>query len=283
MSTNTVNFGWILPTPGGDTNIWGSPILGLNNTIINQDTLVRALANTFIGNSAPSVAQSGTMWINNTTNPWIWSVYNLASTTWIEIGAINTTTNTFTPASNSVGTYAGDYKISAQTSNHGVWLLCNGAAVSRSTYSGLNALMAAQTPPYPFGNGDGSTTFNLPDLRGAVAGGTGKSGLVAIPSINVWEQPTTWAIGRYNGEEAHTLSIPEMPVHQHFMQGQAGSFPGTTGGIIGGAPTNNGSINAPTFNDSGTSFTGGTAYVTQTHNTMQPTVFAGNYFISFGG
>ena len=41
------------------------------------------------------------------------------------------------------------------------WLECNGSAVSRTTYADLFALISDD-----YGNGDGSTTFNLPDLRG---------------------------------------------------------------------------------------------------------------------
>ena len=41
------------------------------------------------------------------------------------------------------------------------YLECNGAAVSRSTYSALFAVIGVQ-----YGSGDGSSTFNLPDLRG---------------------------------------------------------------------------------------------------------------------
>tara|TARA_A100001035_G_scaffold93142_1_gene72943 strand:- start:2230 stop:3123 length:894 start_codon:yes stop_codon:yes gene_type:complete len=41
------------------------------------------------------------------------------------------------------------------------WLECNGAAVSRTTYADLFALISDD-----YGNGDGSSTFNLPDLRG---------------------------------------------------------------------------------------------------------------------
>ena len=41
------------------------------------------------------------------------------------------------------------------------WLRCNGAAVSRSTYNSLFAAIGTT-----FGAGDGSTTFNVPDLRG---------------------------------------------------------------------------------------------------------------------
>ena len=41
------------------------------------------------------------------------------------------------------------------------WLECDGSAVSRTTYSSLFAIVGTT-----FGVGDGSTTFNLPDLRG---------------------------------------------------------------------------------------------------------------------
>lgn len=41
------------------------------------------------------------------------------------------------------------------------WLKCNGAAVSRTTYAALFAAISTT-----FGDGNGSTTFNVPDLRG---------------------------------------------------------------------------------------------------------------------
>lgn len=41
------------------------------------------------------------------------------------------------------------------------WLLANGAAVSRTVYAGIFAIIGTK-----YGAGDGSTTFNLPDLRG---------------------------------------------------------------------------------------------------------------------
>jgi microcystin-dependent protein len=46
------------------------------------------------------------------------------------------------------------------------WLECSGAAVSRTTYAGLFAAIGTV-----FGSGDGSTTFNLPDMRGEFARG----------------------------------------------------------------------------------------------------------------
>ena len=79
------------------------------------------------------------------------------------------------------------------------FLVCNGAAVLRASYPALFSLIGTS-----YGAGDGSSTFNVPDLqgRGPVGAGTG-SGL------------TTRAIGAKGGEEAHQLSQAEMPSHQH--------------------------------------------------------------------
>lgn len=46
------------------------------------------------------------------------------------------------------------------------WLLCDGSSVSRSTYSALYAVLGTT-----WGQGDGSTTFNLPDYRGVALRG----------------------------------------------------------------------------------------------------------------
>ena len=55
------------------------------------------------------------------------------------------------------------------------FLECNGAAVSRSTYSALFAIISTT-----YGAGDGASTFNLPDLQDNVA--IGKSGTKALAS-----------------------------------------------------------------------------------------------------
>lgn len=51
------------------------------------------------------------------------------------------------------------------------WLLCQGQAVSRTTYAELFKAIGTS-----FGTGDGSTTFNLPDLRETVPVGSGTRG-----------------------------------------------------------------------------------------------------------
>jgi microcystin-dependent protein len=55
------------------------------------------------------------------------------------------------------------------------WLQCNGVAVSRSTYSLLFAYLNSLSPALPFGSGNGTTTFNLPDLRGRAAWAEGEA------------------------------------------------------------------------------------------------------------
>jgi microcystin-dependent protein len=79
------------------------------------------------------------------------------------------------------------------------FLNCNGAAVSRTTYSALFAALGVT-----WGAGDGSTTFNLPDLRGRALIGVGTgSGLTAR------------ALAASGGEEAHQLSVLELASHLH--------------------------------------------------------------------
>lgn len=66
------------------------------------------------------------------------------------------------------------------------WLLCYGQAVSRSTYSSLFAVLGTA-----FGTGDGSTTFNLPDLRGRVPVGLDNIGGTAANRIQKSSTLTT--------------------------------------------------------------------------------------------
>jgi len=61
----------------------------------------------------------------------------------------------------AAGAITGEVKAVAFSTVPSGWLECNGAAVSRTTYSALFSAIGTN-----FGEGDGSTTFNLPDLRG---------------------------------------------------------------------------------------------------------------------
>lgn len=82
------------------------------------------------------------------------------------------------------------------------WLLCNGNAVSRTTYSALWTALGQTSSPY--GQGDGSTTFNLPDMRSRVGVGVGQgSGL------------TNRTLGGTVGAETVALSVAELASHGH--------------------------------------------------------------------
>ena len=68
------------------------------------------------------------------------------------------------------------------------WLLCDGSAVSRTTYAALFAAISTA-----FGAGDGSTTFNLPDARGRVLVGKDNMGGTAASRMAVTLTGTTSA------------------------------------------------------------------------------------------
>ena len=82
------------------------------------------------------------------------------------------------------------------------YLVCNGDAVSRSTYSVLFGLLGTN-----YGAGNSTTTFNLPDLRGRAPIGVGTgTGLTAR------------ALADTTGTETHALTEAQMPSHSHAYQ-----------------------------------------------------------------
>lgn len=78
------------------------------------------------------------------------------------------------------------------------WLICDGSAVSRATYDDLFAVISTT-----YGSGDGSTTFNLPNLKGKVPVGRDAT------------QTEFDALAETGGAKTHTLSSSEMPAHTH--------------------------------------------------------------------
>lgn len=114
----------------------------------------------------------------------------------------------------------------------------DGRALSRTTYATLFALTGTTN-----GAGDGSTTFNVVDLRDRVS--VGASGTIAR--------------GATGGEKTHLLTTAEMPAHTHDISSSGG---GSGGNIQPNEVT--GAVNGSTHPL--TSSTGGGA----AHNNMQP-------------
>ena len=122
------------------------------------------------------------------------------------------------------------------------WLLCDGSAVSRTTYAALFGVIGTT-----YGAGDGSTTFGVPGLRGKVIVGSGQG---TVDSL----QLTNRVLGTYGGEEVHSLTQSEMPAHGH------------TGGTLSAdsAGTHTHIIGQPT----GLTFGGGTATIVNSGGTV---------------
>jgi hypothetical protein len=68
---------------------------------------------------------------------------------------------------------------------------------------------------FPYGNGDGSTNFQLPDSRGLVIAGLDPQNFTGRLSANVAGGVSASAVGNVGGEQAHVISANEMAHHQH--------------------------------------------------------------------
>jgi len=107
------------------------------------------------------------------------------------------------------------------------FLECNGTAVSRTTYAALFAIVGTT-----YGVGDGSTTFNLPDLQDNVP--VGKSGTKPIASTG--GANTVASTGNVGGSTANaTLSTAQLASHSHSIS--TGAPPGTGGSLWRNQPS----------------------------------------------
>jgi len=90
------------------------------------------------------------------------------------------------------------------------WLMCYGQAVSRTDYS---ALFAALSTTY--GSGDGSTTFNIPDMRGRAVAGVDNMGGTAASRLTSTVLTASNTLGATGGTQTHTLAASEIATHSH--------------------------------------------------------------------
>lgn len=122
------------------------------------------------------------------------------------------------------------------------WLLCNGSAISRTAYAALFAVLGTV-----YGLGNGSTTFNLPDMRGRAAIGAGTGASLSARTL-----------GQQVGAETHTLTTAQMPSHNHTVGNT--NISGNTTHII---PEGFTAFGSTTSSSTGSG---------QAHNNMQPSL-----------
>ena len=125
------------------------------------------------------------------------------------------------------GVPAGSIFTFASTTVPSGYLECNGAAVSRSTYATLFATISTT-----FGVGDGSSTFNLPDLRGQFVRGWANN------ATGTGDDGRSFASSQadQNKTHGHTASVTD-PGHKHVTKGHGTQDDGgsnVTGSTSGG-------------------------------------------------
>lgn len=167
--------------------------------------------------------------------------------------------------------YLGEIRPFAGNFNPRGWAFCNGALLSIAQNNALFALLGTTY------GGDGQTTFGLPDLRGRVALSQGQG-----PGL------TNRVLGEKAGAETVTLTVQQMPQHNHVAIASAteAASPAVTGRIPA-TPKNGGKFYLPTGVGTQSvvaldAATIGSAGGSQPHNNIMP-ITAINYIIALEG
>ncbi len=135
------------------------------------------------------------------------------------------------------------------------FLLCDGSAVSRTTYADLFAAIGTL-----WGAGNGTTTFNLPNLKGRVPVGYDSS------------QTEFETVAKQGGAKTHTLTTGEMPSHSHAGTLTSKNSVGTSSTRVAEGSDSGGA--------GGVNYTTGSAGAGGAHNNLQPYV-AAHYIIKY--
>ena len=230
---------------------WDVEVLGVSGTALASGQRVflgistaGGGASVIIADAAPAGPVPGTLWFESDSgNTFIW-YEDGTSNQWVQVNA-----------GVAVGASADPGAISwfARSSPPVGWVKANGAAVSRTAYSILFAAIGTS-----FGAGDGSTTFNLPDLRGEFVRG--------------WDDARGIDVGRSFGSaqaaavESHTHSFTGTALGTHNHTASSGTESADhTHTFSGAANSGTGSANhdhTPAIGGVFASNTGGTGWLT---------------------
>ena len=228
---NTPNFNWVLPTVGGTAYQWGNY---LNTIFGQQDSLIRILANTAIANTAPSYIQAGTQWINNTSSPWAYSIYD--GTDWVLVGNIDPVAHEFIPVFETPSILP---PVITKFTTTG-------------SYTPNSALSYAIVELVGAGSGGGGGTTGQPSAPGA-GGGAGGYGRATISAATMGSSPISVIIGTpgtggtasANGSNATATSFGSFLIETPSQGGvyfpNVGgpySFLGGANGTVSGSDTN---------------------------------------------
>ena len=181
---------------------------------LNQKVIIKA--------SAPSVPVAGQLWLDSTNK--ILKQYR--NSEWVQMGVIHVATSAMATPQNgdfwldstnnilyaringvwiqiSNQPFAGFLSAWAAAVAPSGWLLCDGSAISRTTYSALFAVIGTT-----YGVGDNSTTFNIPNMKGKVVVGLDAT------------QTEFDALAETGGEKKHVLTTAELAAHDHRVLSQ---------------------------------------------------------------
>lgn len=163
-----------------------------------------------------------------------------------------------TPSDPSTMGITGEIRMWSAAAVPSGWQVCDGTALSRTANVKLFNVIGTT-----YGVGDGSTTFNVPNMKGRVP--------VGLDST----QTEFASMGESGGEKTHTLTTSEMPSHTHTQNAHNHTFPGN-GALTDGPTGTPYSVQNGTFYGFRATSTNSTTAVNQNtggggaHNNLQP-------------